>query len=210
MERNNMILPFFRWRFDTDDRRQMEKRVSERVNRLGKDSKGSLESLTGKVEEYVNLLAENRLKDENIARRLDLGFLRYLAVIAGFPVAAAGFLSNILPFLVPRIICNRFIKDLRFYSSVYVSSGTVLYLIYFPAALIIASVIWGLPGFLLTLLIPFAGYFTLFYQEICTERLNRLRYSLKRIMNPALIRELKSRRRSILDDLNRVEISTLS
>ena len=98
MGRNNLILPFFRWRFDTDDRRQVEKRVSEKVNKLSKTSNADLESLSQKVETYVNLLAKNRLKDENVARKLDWGWLRYLVVIAGFPLFIAGYLSN-LPFI---------------------------------------------------------------------------------------------------------------
>ncbi|MDP4222738.1 MAG: 1-acyl-sn-glycerol-3-phosphate acyltransferase [Bacteroidota bacterium] len=210
MERNNLVLPFFQWRFDTDDRRQMEKKVSERVNHLNKNSKDTLRSLTAKVEDYVNLLAKNRIKDENVARRLDHGFLRYLAVIAGFPFAVAGYLANIIPFLVPRLICDRFIKDPRFYSSVYISSGTVLYLFYFPAILIASAILWGWMGFLPALLAPLAGYFVLYYQEICHERFNTLRYNLKKISNPGLIKELTSKRLGILDDLNKVELSTLN
>jgi 1-acyl-sn-glycerol-3-phosphate acyltransferase len=206
MERNNMILPFFRWRFDSDDRRQAEKRVSEKVNRLSTTSQADLESLSGKVENYVNLLAKNRLSDENVARRLDWGFLRYFAVIAGLPLFIAGYISNLLPFLTPRYICNRFIKDLRFYSSVYVSSGTVLYLIYFPVVVILASVFAGLPGFLISLLIPPAGYFVLSYQEIFMERLRTLRFSIKKIFNPSLVKDLANQRQSILGVLNKVPL----
>jgi hypothetical protein len=158
------------------------------------------------VETYVNLLAKNRLKDENVARKLDWGFLRYFVVIAGFPLFVAGFLSNFIPFLIPRYICDKLIKDPRFYSSVYVSSGTVLYLIYFPLLLILATVFFGWWGFAAALLIPLAGYFVLYYQEILRERLYTTRYFLIKFTNPALIKELVARRKEILGVMGKVEI----
>ncbi len=206
MGRNNLILPFFQWRFNTDDRRQVEKMVCEKVNKLSKTSTADLESLSQKVETYVNLLAKNRLRDENVARKLDWGWLRYFTVVAGFPLFIAGYLSNFIPFLIPRLICNRLIKDPRFYSSVYVSSGTVLYLLYFPLLLILAAIFGGWWGFMLGLLVPLAGYFVLYYQEILKERFYTLRFSIKKLTNHSFIKELIARRQEILGVLSKVEI----
>ncbi|OFY73901.1 MAG: hypothetical protein A2V46_12330, partial [Bacteroidetes bacterium RBG_19FT_COMBO_42_7] len=111
MERHNMVLPFFQWRFNTDERRQAEKRVSEKVNHLGKTFPADLESLSNKVENYVSHLAKNKLRDENVARKLDWGFLRYFAVLAGLPFFIAGYVANLLPFIIPGFICARLIKD---------------------------------------------------------------------------------------------------
>ena len=210
MERNNLVLPFFQWRFNTDDRRMLEKGVSEKINYISKTSKESLDSLTLKVKTYYDLLTINRLKDQNFARKLDYGFLRYIAVVAGFPVFVAGYLFNLIPFIVPRFLCDKLIKDLRFYSSVYVSSGTVLYLIYFPFVLVLGAVFFGWTGFLLGLLVPLLGYVVLFYQEILFERFSNIRYLFKKRQNPELISELISFRKEIFNDLEKIEIRTNS
>jgi 1-acyl-sn-glycerol-3-phosphate acyltransferase len=204
MERNNMILPFFRWRFDSDDRRQAEKRVTEKVNQLSTTSQADLESLSGKVENYVNLLAKNRLRDENVARKLNWGFLRFLAVIAGFPVFIAGYIANLIPFIIPKIICDRLIKDLRFYSSVFIGGFTVLYLVYFALLLTLGVIFAGWSGLLLVLLVPLSGYFVLYYQEIFWERMRTLRFNLKKVFDSALIKDLASQRQTILRDLDKV------
>lgn len=204
MERNNIILPFFRWRFDTDDRRLAEKSVSEKVDKLTRSSQSDLESLSKKVGNYVNLLAKNRLRDENIARKLDRGFLRYSAIIAGFPIFIAGFIANFIPFIIPKVVCDRLIKDLRFYSSVFIGSFTLLYLIYFMVLLITGSLLAGWKGILMALLVPLSGYFVLYYQEIFWERWRTIRFNLKKIFDPALIKELLAQRKSILDDLDNV------
>lgn len=207
MRRNNMVHPFFRWRFNTDDRRKAEKIVSEKVNQISRNSREELGTLSRKVESYTSILEENRIGDENLARKLDWGFLRYFTLILGLPVFIAGYISNLIPFLVPRYICNKYIKDLRFYSSVYVSSGTVLYLIYFPLVLILAGIFGGWPGFLAGLAVPPAGYFVLFYQEIFRERLATLRFTWKKASDPSLIEDLSARRQSILEELEKVEVA---
>jgi hypothetical protein len=185
----------------------MEKNVADKINYLSKNNGNEIENLRGKVTDYANKLKASGLKDENLARKLDWGFLRYLAVITGFPLFVAGFLSNLLPFIVPRVICNRLIKDPRFYSSVYISSGTLLYLIYFPVLLILAGIFAGWTGFLLGLLVPLLGYLVLFYQEIVVERFNTLRYNIKSVSNRSLVNDLKIRRKEIESILDSVRLN---
>lgn len=205
MERHNMVLPFFRWRFDTDDRRQREKSVADRINYLAKNSPEEFQKLKEKVKAYSGLLDSLKIRDENIARRLDFGWLRYLAVIAGFPLFLAGLISNFIPFLIPRSLCDRLIRDKRFYSSVYISSGTVLYLIWFPLIMILAIIFFGWTGILMSLLVPLLGYFVLFYQEIFRERLRTLRFTLKSITNKSAISDLVSRRLEIQNLIDSIQ-----
>jgi glycerol-3-phosphate O-acyltransferase/dihydroxyacetone phosphate acyltransferase len=207
MERNNLVLPFFRWRFDTDDRRLKEKGVADKINSLTKKSPEVIEILKKKVKAYSDLLTSARLRDENLARKLDFGWLRYIALAAGLPVFLAGFISNLIPFIIPRSICDRLIKDLKHYSSVFISSGTVLYLIYFPVVIILATIFWGWTGFLAGLLVPPAGYLVLFYQEIFWERFRTLRFRIKSMTNKPLVNDLASQRKEIQGLLDGIKLS---
>jgi 1-acyl-sn-glycerol-3-phosphate acyltransferase len=210
MERNNIVHPFFKWRFDTDDRRVREKILADKINHLSNTSAGEIEKLKEKVVSYNKILSANRLKDENLARKLDWGFLRYFAVIAGLPLYLAGYISNLIPFIIPRYICYKLIKDLRFYSSVYVSSGSVLYLIYFPILLILAAIFAGWTGFLLGLLVPLAGYFAVYYQEIFLERISTLWFSIKSVTDRPLINDLIFRRQEIQSIIDNININPVS
>ncbi len=203
MGRNNFVLPFFRWRFDSDDRRKLEKNITDKINFLSNTSKPTLESLKNQVKEYSDLLKKNSLKDENVARKLDWGFVRYLSVILGFPVFLAGYIANLIPYIVPRLICNTMIKDPRFYSSVYIGIGTVLYLIYFPVILILAGIFAGWIGVVLGFLVPLCGYLVLFYQEVLSERFQTFRFWLNKMKNPALISELISLRKDIINNVEK-------
>jgi glycerol-3-phosphate O-acyltransferase/dihydroxyacetone phosphate acyltransferase len=207
MGRNNFVLPFFRWMFDSDDRRQLEKNICDKINHLSKNSKESLESLAGKVKKYTDLLNKTCLKDENFARKLDYGFVRYISVILGLPLFIAGYLANLLPYLVPGIICNSLIKDLRFYSSVYIGLGTVIYLIYFPVVMALSIIFLGWWGILSGFAVPLSGYLVLFYKEVTAERFHTFRFWLKRVRNPKLIEEISALRSDIQSDLERIVIS---
>jgi 1-acyl-sn-glycerol-3-phosphate acyltransferase len=210
MGRNDHRLPFFKWRFDSDDRRAMEKEIADKINYIARTSKESFDSLANKVKNYSDLIKKNKLKDENIARKLDWGFVRYLSVILGFPIFLAGYISNLIPYLVPRLICNLLIKDPRFYSSVYIGIGTVLYLIYFPVILIIAGILGGWPALLAGFLVPPMGYLVLFYQDVISERYHTFRFWLSKMKNPALITEIISLRKEIITSLDKVEIRNTS
>jgi 1-acyl-sn-glycerol-3-phosphate acyltransferase len=205
IERHNMVLPFFQWRFDKDDRRILEKTLADKINYLAKTSKEDLETLKNKVKIYTEKLSSTHLRDENFARRLDWGFLRYFAVVAGAPVFLAGYITNLIPFIVPKYICDKLIRDRRHYSSVYVSSGTVLYLIYLPLLLILAVIFAGWKGLILALLVPLTGYLVLYYQEIFRERLHTLRFWVKTKTSRSFITDLTLKRREIQDILDNIK-----
>jgi 1-acyl-sn-glycerol-3-phosphate acyltransferase len=207
MGRNNHIHPFFMWRFDNDERRLLEKRITDKINFLSKNGETELANLKQKTEKYFDILKNNKIKDENIARKLDWGFVRYLSVILGFPFFIAGYLANLIPYTVPRIVCNTMIKDMRFYSSVYIGFSSVLYLIYFPVILILAGIFAGWIGVLLGFLVPILGYLVLFYQEVVYERFHTFRYWYKKMSKPALISELIALRKEIMDTLDGVDIN---
>ncbi len=206
MKRNNLKLPIFQWRFESDDRRLLEKEVCDKINFMRKTSIGKIEKLKLEAKDYHDKLSANNLADSNFATKLNYGLLRYITVLIGFPLFIAGYISNLIPFVIPRFICDKLIKDLRFYSSVYVSSGTVLYLIYFPVILIIAGLFFGWSGLLIALTVPVAGYLALFYQEIFWERWRTTRFFWKRSVNPALIDELYLQRKNIISQLDNINL----
>jgi hypothetical protein len=201
MSRNNMVFPFFKWLIRSDERLIMEKKVCDRINELSEKDPATLGTLKEKAANYFRLLSENGLKDKNIAWKPDYSMLRYIAVILGFPFFVAGYLSNLLLFLVPRAVCNSKIKDLRFYSSVYIAIGTVLSLIYFPAVVIVSVSLLGWWGLLAGLSVPVLGYLALFYIENFRERAATFRFWLKKARNPEFINGLIAARQEILSYL---------
>ncbi|MFN8241823.1 MAG: 1-acyl-sn-glycerol-3-phosphate acyltransferase [Bacteroidales bacterium] len=201
MARNNFVFPFFKWMFNSDERRQVEKGLCDKINMMADSDPGNLEAIRAEVSAYQSKLESAGLRDENVARKLDYGFLRYLSVFLGLPFFIAGYVSNLIPYLVPRTICNATIKDLRFYSSVYIAIGTVLYLIYLPVVMALCIIFLGWPGIVAGLIVPLLGYLVLFYKEIVTERYFSFRFWMKKKTDPAFINDLVERRKRIREML---------
>lgn len=204
MERNNIIHPFLRWRFDTDDRRKAEKKVADKINLLTKTSEEERNSLEQKVREYTGKLSTEGIQDKHVAWKPDYGWLRYLVVFLGWPVCIAGYLANLIPYIVPAALTKKFIKDSRFTTGFYVATGTVLYLLYFLIILILLLIFTGWKGLLIAPAVPLSGYLVLFYQEVFRERLSRLRLVIKSIKNKSLISDLKNRRKEIQSVLDNI------
>jgi len=196
--RNNYNISIFIWKTDSDDRRKMEKNISEKVNFLSKNSNLEIESLNKKVKDYTEKLKINRIDDKNLAGKLDYGFLRYLVLILGLPVFLFGYLSNIIPFTVPKYICDKNIRDPKFYSAANISIGTGVYIIYFPIIMIIAGIFAGWWGVLAGLFVPVTGFLVLFYKEIFLERISTFRFSRLRKKQASLAEELLDARRKII------------
>jgi hypothetical protein len=200
--RNNIVLPFFKWRFHSDERRMLEKDICDKINHLSVSSPESLDSVKKKAESYFSNLKKNHVRDENIARKLDYGFVRYSAVILGLPLFMAGYAVNIFSFILPGLICKTFIKDQRFYSSVYIGIGTILYLIYFPVVMALSILILGWWGIVAGLMVPLSGYLVLFYLEVAAERFHAFRFLVKEMMRPDMIKNLTALRNEIMSDLH--------
>jgi 1-acyl-sn-glycerol-3-phosphate acyltransferase len=206
MGRNDFILPFFQWMFDSEERLLMEKRICDKVNYLAKNSKENLDAFTAKVKKYTDLLKKNNLRDESIARKLDWEFMRYLVVILGLPVFIAGFLTNLIPYIVPPLVCNSLIKDKRFYSSVYVGIGASLYIIYFPVIMILSIIFLGWWGILAGIMVPVTGYLVLYYKEVVSERFHTFRFWLKKLQKPELISEITALRKDIQQEIAAIKL----
>jgi len=201
IKRNDMTFPFFGWRFADDRRLRMEKEVADRINSLSKDDPERHQMLKKEVDEYKALLSSRGLNDESVSGAPRRGWLRYITLFAGLPFMLAGYLLNLIPFIVPRLLSDTLIKDKRFYSSVYISAGTVLYLIYLPLLIVIGSVFAGWAGAVAALAVPLLGYWVLFYREIALERYYSLRYFLLHRGSPQVTDDLGERRRRIVEIL---------
>ena len=203
--RNNNVISIFIWKTDSDDRRIMEKNISEKINYLSKESDSEIEHLNNLVKGYTEKLKINKIDDKNLARKLNYGFLRYFILVLGFPVFLFGYLSNIVPFTIPKYICDSKIRDPKFYSAANISIGTGIYIVYFPIILIIAGIFAGWWGLLAGLFVPVTGYLVLFYKEVFWERINTIRFNRLKKKQASLVEELLGERKKIIDFVENIK-----
>jgi len=118
------------------------------------------EELSAKTAEYFAKLKNLGLKDIGIAQTRYYSWSTFLALLIGVVPFVVGKITNYIPTEIPKYYADKNIKQPKFYASVQVGMGAVLYNIYFWTLLIIAA-IWGnFWHILFVLTLPFFGIFT--------------------------------------------------
>ena len=111
----------------------------ERLNVLDAIQK---KELSDKTNLYFEKLAQLGLKDVGLVQTNYYSWFTFLTLIIGFIPFVIGLITNYIPTQLPKIYADRNIKQPKFYASVQVGMGAVLYNVYFWVLLIIAA-IWG-------------------------------------------------------------------
>ena len=112
------------------------------VNRLNELDEIQKKELSNKTDAYFGKLRQLGIKDIGIAQRQYYSWFTFLALIIGFVPFIIGWFTNFIPTRLPKMYADRKIKQPKFYASVQVGMGAVLYNVYFWTLLIIAA-IWG-------------------------------------------------------------------
>lgn len=161
MENNQMDRPFPL--ISTKPSRQFEFiALIQRFNALDDTQKGEL---SDRVDAYFNKLDALGLEDMGVAQTRYYSFATFFALLIGFVPFIVGAITNYIPTALPKMYADRNIKQPKFYASVQIGMGAVLYNIYFWALLIVAA-IWGNIWWILAgCTLPIFGIFTALWWE---------------------------------------------
>jgi len=121
--------------------------------------------LSDKMDAYYTKLAQLGVKDMGVVQTRYYSWPIFFALIIGFIPFIIGLITNFIPTQIPKMYADRNIKQPKFYASVQVGMGAILYIIYFWILLIIAA-IWGDIWWVLFIFtFPAFGIFTALWWE---------------------------------------------
>lgn len=163
--RNNRKEPVFPLVSGSNQRLQDEKKIASIVNNM---PAGEKEELKKTALLYHNMLNDNRLNDEAVARPDYYTPLNTLYLVLGVIPFIAGFISHIFPFLLAKYITDKFVKDKSFYSSVLFSTGLFVFLCYYFLMLVGFVLVVNNKAYIIvsiTLVVCLTGFFSVLYSE---------------------------------------------
>jgi 1-acyl-sn-glycerol-3-phosphate acyltransferase len=120
-----------------------DKELISRIDVLIEKDPESLRDLALKVDHYVTGLKEQRIRDWVVRDRgygMVRSFWRILYLIVTFPLFLVGFITNVIPYLLP-VYLVRNVKDLQFHSSLKSGLG---FLLLFPLFYFLETLAFGL------------------------------------------------------------------
>lgn len=134
----------------------------DRFNHLDNAQK---KELSGKTAAYFSKLEDLGLEDMGVAQTRYYSLPTFLALLIGLVPFVIGAITNYIPTQIPKTYADKNIKQPKFYASVQIGMGAVLYNIYFWT-LMIVSLIWGnIWTTLFVCTLPFQGIFTALWWE---------------------------------------------
>jgi len=130
------------------------------IDRFNQLDEGQKKELSEKMDAYHSKLAAVGVEDMGIAQTRYYSFFTLFALLVGFIPFLIGAITNYIPTQLPKTYADRNIKQPKFYASVQVGMGAVLYNIYFWVLFIVAA-IWGnIWHLLFVCTLPLFGIFT--------------------------------------------------
>lgn len=170
------------------------KKVTEIIAGLANNSK---EELKHKTKSYFQQLSESHITDYALVHAEKYRIPTLLFLIVTHPIFLIGWLTNSLPYAF-GLFCGSKTKDVETRMSVVLGLTFGFYLIYYPVMIYLGWMIGGWPLFLLALMIPILGYFSVLYLD----QARRYSGALKvRKTGSTVIQDLQKKRNSILQSI---------
>ena len=138
----------------------------ERFNVLDSTQK---ETLSIKMNQYFAKLKDLGLRDIGVAQTRYYSWATFLALTIGFIPFVIGKITNYIPTQIPKIYADRNIKQPKFYASIQIGMGAVLYNIYFWTLLVIAATWGNIWHLLFVCTLPLFGVFSALWWEYATK-----------------------------------------
>ncbi|MBN8696659.1 MAG: 1-acyl-sn-glycerol-3-phosphate acyltransferase [Bacteroidetes bacterium] len=159
------------------------KEMAAMINHVDEHAPAMLIDLKVKAVDYNRRVKANLLRDHllhpgninkmNFGRFLLDGILLWL----GLPIYMFGVLTNKLPYMLAQNVADNKVKHIEFYASVHANLGMILWLLYYPAQLLLIAFLfksWMLLG-VLSVLIPLSGLIALSFYPLMKKIFGRLR-----------------------------------
>lgn len=162
LRRNDVVEPVFPILLPHKKLLQREKRIVDTVNAMPKAQKCSLK---GKVENYFSDLEAAGLSDFALLHPGYYNWQFTFTLVVGFIPFILGHILNYPPARLSKYLADTISKRREFYSSVLVSVGLGLFVLYYLGWIIAALVLSSWSFWLLVVMIPIWGYFSLIYKE---------------------------------------------
>jgi 1-acyl-sn-glycerol-3-phosphate acyltransferase len=124
-----------------------EQDLVKKIEKLEIAQPDSFDSLRNKTAAYIGGLKKFGYSDLQLGKAGRTGFFKLLIQLCGallsFPLLVAGFLTCVIPYVLPRVILTRKVKDPAFKSTFIFVSGLLLFPMFFLAESLLIGALSG-------------------------------------------------------------------
>ncbi len=196
------------WLSPSHNRLYAEKTTASKLNELYIQQPEQFNTLAENARTYFGQLQKHNLHDRDIATPPKNLSRNIVLMFVGLPVFITGYLLNYLPAgLASYIACTK-VRRIEFFSSVRMSAGFFIYLLYYVFIILITATLSSRTGALLAVIIPVSGYLALLYRDLYVKAKSAYRYSSLLRQKPSLITTLQQSRHKLVAKWNSIRVTT--
>ena len=191
---------------------KVTRQIANSINYFDDHDKESLSMIKQKTSHYLNVIRKLKLRDSLLHRKtidsigIFSSFMNLMLLIIGFPFHLFGLIGNYLPYKTSFHISNRKVTQIEFHSSVNLTLGTLLFIIFYLAQGIALSLFFQQPVVFVAyiLLLTLSGWYSLYYWPFLKKTIGKLKllYLLKFKRNT--IEALSKERENIIIVLEKI------
>jgi 1-acyl-sn-glycerol-3-phosphate acyltransferase len=190
------------------------KEMAEMINHMDAVNPQHSVSLREKTSAYIRRLRANGLRDhllrpESIDNINILSFIKdYLIIWLGMPVYGFALLLHYPPYYLAKKICDKKIRNIEFFASVYANLAMILWLIYACIHILVVALLsrdWLILSFYTAVLLPATGFFALWYYPVKQKIFGRWRLLRMVKKERNLVQELVQERFEIIGEIERAK-----
>lgn len=180
---------------------KLNKLTVEAFSFFQKEFPEEYDQMKAEIDEYFDQLSDHGFKDREL-RKVDerMGVLQYIFFILGAPFFLLGFLGNILPYQISRLIQMQIKVKEAFRGSIILAIGMVIFLGWYGACTAALWLMTPLSYFslFLPLVLYWSGIFALIYRKAAYYRIKRNRLRKYLASKGNLKKELLDKRAALI------------
>lgn len=137
----------------------------ELIERLNKVEAAPKAELAEKANTYFEKLKSLKVKDIGVRQTQYYSWKTIVALVIGFIPFLVGRIANFLPTTIAKNYADKNIKQEKFYASVQIGLGAVVYFIYINTLILLAAIFGNIWWVFLAMLLPFFGQFSAIWMD---------------------------------------------
>jgi 1-acyl-sn-glycerol-3-phosphate acyltransferase len=172
---------------------ELEKRVCDTVSEMDEDR---FREFSVMLDRYDAKLGSNGFMDASVNGRYRLVILHILALVLTIPVFLLSSVLNAVPMWLARVVADRTVTRIDFYTSVHTAAGGFIYLLWWIILTIVGGVFGGI-AFWFTLFAPLTLFAGIRWWEASVSLLAHLRYLWAKRLHRGKVEDIEALREKI-------------
>lgn len=171
-------------------------------------------SLREKTTEYIRHVRKNGLRDhllrpDNIEKITIWTFIKeFFVIVLGMPLFGIGLILNYPPYYLSKRFCNKKIKNVEFFASVYANLAMFIWLFYYSLQVLTIALAfrnWFILCIYSVIFVPLLGHFTLKYYPVKEKIIGRWRLLRMVRKQRSVVEKLMNARFEIINEIQQAK-----